>query len=97
MAVYSIDRQTINARAGNLIQQVDSAFLRIQQFKTFLDTIPDATLISAYGYAQGDIDLLRSSLTDMEQLRTIYQGAAALASAKDFRAFTKQIYPFGSL
>lgn len=97
MSVYTIDRAGINSRAGNLLQQIDSTFLRIQQFKTFLDTIPDATLISAYGYVQGDIDILRSSLVDMEQLRTIYQGTANLSVAKDFRAFAKQVYPFGSI
>lgn len=97
MAVYTIDKNTVNARVGSLAQQVDGALLRIQQFKLFLDTIPDATLISAYGYVQADIDVIRSSLVDLEQLRTIYQGTANLAVAKDFRAFAKQLYAFGSI
>lgn len=97
MAVYTIDRQTLNAQAGSLCRQVDNAFLRVQQFKLFLDTIPDATLISLYGYAQADIDILRSALSDIEQLRGIYQGASTLGVAKDFRTFAKQTYPYGSL
>jgi hypothetical protein len=97
MAVYTIDRPTINSRVGSLAQQMDSALLRIQQFKLFLDTIPDATLISAYGYVQADIDVIRSSLNDLEQLRTIYQGTVNLSVAKDFRTFAKQLYAFGSI
>lgn len=97
MSIYSTDRNSLNNRAGDLFKTVDSTFLRVQQFKTFLDTIADATLISAYGYVQADIDVLRSALTDIEQLRTIYQGTVNLAVAKDFRAFAKQTYPYGSI
>jgi len=97
MALYTVDKASIAGRAGGLCQQVDSTFLRIQQFKAFLDTIPDATLISAYGFVQGDIDVLRSSLVDLEQLRTIYQGTANLSVAKDFRTFAKNTYAFGSV
>jgi hypothetical protein len=97
VAIYVVDRPSINNQAGALLRQLDNAFLRVQQFKGFLDTIPDATLISLYGYVQGDIDVLRSALSDVEQLRGIYQGASNLAVAKDFRAFAKQTYPYGSL
>lgn len=96
MALYIVDRQIIDQKAGALFQQLDSTFLRIQQFKIFLDTISDANLISLYGFVQADLDVLRSALTDTEQLRTIYQGAATLGSTKDFRAFSKQVYAFGS-
>jgi hypothetical protein len=97
MALYNVDRNTINTRGGSLLQQLDGTFARLQQFKAFLDTIPDATLIALYGYVQADINDLRSALTDAEQLRTIYQGTATLASAKDFRTFASRVYAFGSL
>lgn len=97
MALYIVDRQIIDNKAGSLFQQLDATFLRIQQFKTFLDTITDANLISLYGFVQGDLDVLRSALSDVEQLRTIYQGTVNLAVAKDFRAFAKQVYAFGSI
>lgn len=97
MAIYNTDKNSINNHAGGLLQAIDGTFLRIQQFKLFLDAIPDATLISAYGYVQADIDVLRSALSDAEQLRTIYQGTVNLAVAKDFRAFAKQTYAYGSL
>lgn len=97
MSLYNVDKNTIAGRAGSLFQALDSSFLRIQQYKIFLDTIPDATLIGSYGFVQGDIDVLRSALNDMEQLRTIYQGTVNLSVAKDFRSFAKQGYAFGSI
>src|SRR5258706_16092877 len=96
MALYIVDRQIIDSKAGALFQQLDATFLRIQQFKIFLDTISDANLISLYGFVQADLDILRSSLSDAEQLRGLYQGASTLGVAKDFRTFAKQVYAFGS-
>lgn len=97
MPVYTTDKTTITSRAASLSQQIDAAFLRIQQFKAWLDTLDDATMISAYGFVQGDLNILRSSFVDLEQLRSIYQGSANLAVAKDFRTFDKLLYPFGSI
>lgn len=97
MSVYVFDRTVANQRAGQLFAQLDATFLRVQQFKAFLDQISDANLNSLYGYVQGDIDILRSALGDIEQLRSIYQGGATLGVAKDFRAFAKQTYPYGSV
>lgn len=97
MPVYTTDKATINARAATLCQQVDRIFLQIQQFKGWLDTLNDAEMVSTYGYVQGDLNILRSTFVDLEQLRTIYQGAANLGVAKDFRTFAKQEYPFGSI
>lgn len=97
MPVYTTDKNTINGRIGALSQQVDAAFLRIQQFKVWMDSLSDATLISTYGYGQADLDVIRSAVADLDQLRTIYQGTVNLAVAKDFRTFDKLLYPFGSI
>lgn len=97
MSIYVFDRTVANSRVGGMLQGVDAAFLRIQQLKLFLDGISDANLISLYGYVQGDVDILRSALGDIEQLRAIYQGTATLAVAKDFRTFAKQTYAYGSI
>lgn len=97
MPVYTTDKATINSRVAALAQQADRSFLAIQQFKLWLDSLPDTTMTSAYGYVQADLDVIRSAFADLEQLRTIYQGTANLAVAKDFRTFAKQVYPFGSI
>lgn len=96
MSVYSISHNDISSRLSQLAQQVDAAFLRVQAFKTFLDTITDADLTNLYGFPQADINVMRSALTDVEQLRGIYQGTSNLSVAKDFRTFAKQLYAFGS-
>lgn len=96
MSVYAIDHNGISTRLSSLAQQLDATFLRVQQFKIFLDTISDANLTSLYAFPQADIDIMRSALNDIEQLRTIYQGTVNLAVSKDFRAFAKQVYAFGS-
>lgn len=97
MPVYVTDKATINNRIGGLSQQIDRSMLAIQQFKAWMDSLSDATLISTYGYVQADLDVIRSAVADLDQLRTIYQGAVGLASPKDFRTFDKLLYPFGSI
>ena len=94
--IPTLDRAQVSNRAAGLCTQVDGAMLRIQQFKLWLDTVSDQTLINL-GFVQADVDTLRSAVSDLEQLRTIYDGAATLAVAKDFRTFTKQVYAFGSI
>lgn len=95
--LYSTNSGNINATASSIARELDRIFLRAQQFKTWLDTVTDAQLIATYGYVQADIDVLRSSVGDLDILRTVYQGAATQGSLKDFRTFTKQLYPFGSI
>lgn len=97
MAVYTIDAPTTKARLGSLTQTLDATLQRLVNYKAFLDTIPDATLISSYGFVQADIDIMRSTLNDLVQLNSIYTGGATLGVAKDFRTFAKLTYPFGSV
>lgn len=97
MALYTVDRNTITTRVAGQLQTLDRTFLQIQQLNTFLLTIPDATLTSLYGFVQADVNVLRSALNDIEQLRTIYQGSVNLPTAKDFRTFAGQAYPYGSI
>lgn len=97
MPIYLTDKNTINQRIASVSVQLDAGFLRAQQFKAWMDGLSDATLISTYGYVQADLDVIRSAVADLDQLRTIYQGVVNLAVAKDFRTFDKLLYPFGSI
>ena len=97
MAVYTIDRPSLNAQVGAACRQLDATFQHLAALKSFTDTVPDASLISLYGYVQADIDIIRSALSDAAQLQSLYQGGATLAVAKDFRTFAKQTYPYGSV
>lgn len=90
-------KQQIYDNAGALAKRIDAALKDVQEQKAWLDGISDATLLAApFSCVQADIDVLRSAFNDMNQLATIYLGTANLAVAKDFRAFAKQTYAFGS-
>ena len=97
MSLISTNAASINAQVAGIARELDRIFLRAEQMKAWLDTLSDAQLIALYGYVQGDIDVLRSAVADMNILRTVYEGAATQGSLKDFRTFAKQMYPFGSL
>ena len=73
-----------------LFVELENLMDRLERVNTFLLATADSTLLSApYGYAQGDINILKSAFADAMQLVTLYRGTAALAVAKDFRTFSK--------
>jgi hypothetical protein len=93
-----IARADVDAAAGSLALQLNVTMKSIGDLKAWLDTQTDPNLIALAGnpsYTQADVNLLRSAVGDLEQLRTIYQGTVALAVPKDFRTFAKQIFKFG--
>lgn len=97
MALYLIDKAQINNKAASIARTLDRIFLDGQQFKAWLDAQSDDSLINAYGYVSEDLNILRAAIADIEQLRLVYQGTVQPNTKQDFRAFTKQTYPFGSI
>lgn len=87
-------KSDVNIGSGTLAQSLNIAFTNIQQYKAWLDTQTDQNLIDL-GFVQADVNVLRSAIGDLDQLRNIYQGGATLGSAKDFRTFSKQLWRFG--
>lgn len=84
------DAGSVSTWAGNICLEIERVMDQTQHFKAFLDATSDAVLTaSPYNFAQTDVNNLRSAFSDLDQLRTIYQGAATLATAKDFRTFAK--------
>jgi hypothetical protein len=78
----------VDARAGQLALSVRDTLRQVQLFKAWLDTQSDGQLI-ALGYAQGDVDKLRSAYVDLDQLRTVYEGTGTRSPAYDYRTFAK--------
>lgn len=80
---------------NSVITQLDGVMLQIQEIEVFLAAHPDADFTAAAGgpgptgYASGDVTNFKSAFSDLDQLRTIYQGSANLSVAKDFRTFAK--------
>lgn len=80
---------------NSVITSLDGVLLQVQEVQAFLAAHPDADFTAGAGgpgptgYAAGDVANFKSAFSDLDQLRTIYQGGANLLVAKDFRAFSK--------
>lgn len=83
-----VTKGDVDSQAGQVTLQLREAFRAVAMFRTWLAATPDADLV-AMGYTSGEVATLKSALNDLDQLRTIYEGGAALATAKDFRTFAK--------
>lgn len=89
-------KSQIDSAAGSEVNELEMRFSRIERIKAWLDETPDATLEAApYSYTNGEVAILKSAYSDLKQLIDIYRGGANLASAKDFRAFAKQLRGLG--
>ena len=78
----------IDVQAGSIALRLRDVMRDIASLQTYFAATPDADLI-ALGYTSGEVAIVKSASSDMNQLRTIYEGAATLGSAKDFRTFAK--------
>lgn len=81
---YPKNKESIDGIVGELAVSINRDFRRAVQLKVELDAYTDQALTNA-GYAANEVTALRSFVADLSQLNNIYIGAAALASAKDFR------------
>ena len=92
MAVgYPKNQDSINGIVGELAVSLNRSFRRAVQLKTELDAYTDQQLTNA-GYTAGEVTALRNLVTDLNQLNSIYTGAAPLASAKDFRPSLRAVW-----
>lgn len=89
VGIYST-KSDVDARAGQMAQQVRDALAAITSFKLWLDAKTDPDL-TALGYAAGDIATLRSAITDLDKVNQVYLGLAAQTPAYDFRTFAKHL------
>jgi hypothetical protein len=86
-----LTKQAINEDAGRMAVALRNAFVLVQKFSTWHAGVGASGLETDFGFAAGDAAIIGSAITDLEQLRQIYLGAAALASAKNFRAFSDDL------
>jgi hypothetical protein len=75
-------------RAGGIALDVRSVMDRVRIFKTWLDTVT-VTQLEGLGYTTGEANTLKSAFTDLDKLRTIYEGTATQGTTYDFRTFSK--------
>ena len=92
MAVgYPKNKESIDGIVGELSQAINRNFRRAVQLKTELDAYTDGQLTAA-GYTAGEVTILRTLVTDLNQLNNIYTGAATLGAVKDFRASLRPLW-----
>jgi len=89
-----LTKGTIDAQLGSISQRLNIVLEDVNDFKYFIDGILDAQL-TGMGYDANDVALIRTAASDMDQLREIYQGLAALAAVKDFRTFIRRVWGTG--
>ena len=94
--IATLGKPQFDALMNAVIQNLDGALGQVQQIQAFLAAHLDADFTAVTGsgptgYASGDIATVKSAFSDLDQLRTIYQGSANLSVAKDFRTFAKLI------
>lgn len=85
----------VNNAGGDIARRINVAFDLVADFKAWLDQRSSAQLQADYGFTSTEADTLKSAFADLEQLRTIYEGTAALAVAKNFRTFTQRVWGLG--
>jgi hypothetical protein len=84
------NKSDVDFRVGQLAQSVRDNLTGVGNFKLWLDATTDPQL-TALGYVAGDIDILRSAVTDLDTLRQVYLGTVAQTPAYDFRTFAKHL------
>jgi hypothetical protein len=85
----------IDSRTGDIAKGVQKMFDDIITMQSYLAATPDQNLVSM-GYTSQEVAVIKTAFADLTQLGTIWAGAAALAQAKDFRTFVRQLWGVGS-
>ena len=91
----AVTKQEIDARAGDLGRTFQKAFEDVGTLKGYLDATPNPDLV-ALGYTDQEVATLKTAVTDLGELATIWLGQAALPAPKDFRTFVRQLWGVGS-
>jgi hypothetical protein len=86
-----LTKDQINQTIGRIAVQLRETFELVAQFDAFFQAQGATGLVTNFGFDSGDANLVGTVNNDFEQLRQIYLGLAALASAKDFRAFSDDV------
>lgn len=91
-----VTKDEIDARAGDIARTFQRLAGDTVTLKGYLDATAEPVLIDL-GYAAGDVAILKSAITDLDQLLVkIGYGAEALPAAKDFTTFLRQLWGVGA-
>jgi hypothetical protein len=91
----AVTKLEIDQRSGDCTRAFQRAFQQVATLKAYLDATVDADLI-AMGYTQTEVTNLKTAITELNQLSTIWNGTANLSVAKDFKVFVSRIWGLGA-
>lgn len=80
---FPTDKNTLDQRFASIAWQLRNTLDEAGVIKAWLDTQTDQQL-GAVGYSAGDIEIARSSYTDLDNLRKIAHAQGTQAQANDF-------------
>ncbi len=89
-----ITQDRVNQVLGGLAQRLKTDFEEVATLKAWSDITPQET-IEALGFNVDDAFLIKLIIQELDQLRTIYTGAANLANVKDFRVQAQKAIGLG--
>jgi hypothetical protein len=84
MIGIQVTQARINEVLGGLAKRLNDDFHEVDLLKAWSD-VTDQPAIEAIGFTQDEAYLVKLIIDELNQLRTIYEGTAALANPKDFR------------
>jgi hypothetical protein len=90
----TVTQVEVNQAAAAIGRQAFSLFQTIKEFTAYLAGTPDVTL-TAMGFSVGEVAQLKSGMTDLDQLRTVFEGTATRTPAYDYRTFSKLFLGIG--
>ncbi len=88
----STNKADLDNRAASIALTLRTVMDQIKVYKTKLDTLTNADLQSlGYSVSPDEASILKSAFTDLDQLRTVYEGTGTRTPAYDYRTFAKQL------
>lgn len=79
-----VTKETIDRVLGTLCQRLNADFTEVETLKGWSDNTPQGD-IEALGYSPDEAYLVKLVIDELNLLKQVYEGAAALAVAHDFR------------
>jgi hypothetical protein len=80
----------LDSALGAITSSLFATMDNVAKVKSSVDAITDTALQAApFGYTAGEVAQIRSMLTDLDKLRTVFVGTATQATTYDFRTFSK--------
>ena len=92
-----VTKQEIDTRSGDIARAFQRLAGDTTTLKNYLDATTEEILVTVYGYTPNEVAVLKTAITDLEQLVVkIGSGAEGLAAPKDFTVFLRQLWGVGA-